>query len=231
MASRSVARPIWRQISIRRCILGGLVLAGIGSALLSLVSLAGGPLNRHYTRQLGRWCDIWIEEALVTISASASRCAPPPNCFPRNAVSGGPPAAYSSLWNDQVRRHSVQQPNADDEIQWHDRADLPDAIQVAMTGRLFWCGLTDQSPIGAVIRFPLWIVPPLAWAWPCWVLARHWLSQRRRRGRRLCQVCGYHLRGNVSGVCPECGTRCIAQIPSAAAAAVLPRAVPPGRTG
>jgi hypothetical protein len=28
-------------------------------------------------------------------------------------------------------------------------------------------------------------------------------SRRRRRGR--CLVCGYDLRGNVSGVCPECG--------------------------
>ena len=27
---------------------------------------------------------------------------------------------------------------------------------------------------------------------------------RRRRG--LCAACGYNLRGNLSGVCPECGT-------------------------
>jgi len=25
--------------------------------------------------------------------------------------------------------------------------------------------------------------------------------------RRFCRSCGYNLRGNVTGVCPECGTR------------------------
>jgi hypothetical protein len=29
----------------------------------------------------------------------------------------------------------------------------------------------------------------------------------RRRRMNLCQSCGYSLRGNVSGICPECGTR------------------------
>jgi hypothetical protein len=32
-----------------------------------------------------------------------------------------------------------------------------------------------------------------------------WRERRRSQGRCVC--CGYSLRGNVSGVCPECGTR------------------------
>jgi hypothetical protein len=32
------------------------------------------------------------------------------------------------------------------------------------------------------------------------------LRTRRRRMRGLCKSCGYNLTGNVSGVCPECGT-------------------------
>jgi hypothetical protein len=32
------------------------------------------------------------------------------------------------------------------------------------------------------------------------------LARRRRRGRGLCGRCGYDLRGNESGTCPECGT-------------------------
>ena len=31
--------------------------------------------------------------------------------------------------------------------------------------------------------------------------------RRRRRAMGLCVQCGYDLTGNVSGVCPECGTR------------------------
>jgi hypothetical protein len=30
--------------------------------------------------------------------------------------------------------------------------------------------------------------------------------RRERRARGLCVRCGYDLTGNVSGVCPECGT-------------------------
>jgi hypothetical protein len=42
-------------------------------------------------------------------------------------------------------------------------------------------------------------------------LARLWAWRRRRRDRRrlrkgLCRRCGYDLRGNASGVCPECGS-------------------------
>ena len=31
--------------------------------------------------------------------------------------------------------------------------------------------------------------------------------RRQRRAKGLCVHCGYDLTGNVSGVCPECGTR------------------------
>lgn len=231
MAMRPVIRQAWRRISIRRCLLGGLVLTGLGTSAICLKSLAGGPLNRHYTRQLGCWLDIWIEEALVTISASASYWAPPPRCLPPNPANGGPPVVYSVHWNNHVQHRAATTPTGGDEIQWQDREDLQFATQLALKGRLFWCGATSQSPAGAVIRFPLWIVPPLAWAWPCWVLVRNWQAQRRRRGRRLCGACGYHLRGNVSGICPECGTRCGARRPSLGAAAATIRAKPSSRVG
>jgi predicted amidophosphoribosyltransferase len=31
-------------------------------------------------------------------------------------------------------------------------------------------------------------------------------KHRRTRGGPICPRCGYSLTGNVSGVCPECGT-------------------------
>jgi len=33
------------------------------------------------------------------------------------------------------------------------------------------------------------------------------LLRRRRRNRGLCVQCAYDLRGNASGICPECGTK------------------------
>jgi hypothetical protein len=52
---------------------------------------------------------------------------------------------------------------------------------------------------------------------PCWMLVAilasvsllvsiRWRARRRRRASRgMCIQCGYDLRGNISGVCPECG--------------------------
>jgi predicted amidophosphoribosyltransferase len=33
-----------------------------------------------------------------------------------------------------------------------------------------------------------------------------WFADRRRIPPGHCQKCGYDLTGNVSGICPECGT-------------------------
>jgi len=55
------------------------------------------------------------------------------------------------------------------------------------------------------ITIVLWVLPVLAFArGPLPRLIR--LRADRRRARGLCINCGYDLTGNVSGVCPECGT-------------------------
>lgn len=53
---------------------------------------------------------------------------------------------------------------------------------------------------------PIWYLLVLFGVWPLAVLlpAPLRLAYRRKRGR--CLVCGYDLKGNVSGRCPECGT-------------------------
>jgi hypothetical protein len=48
---------------------------------------------------------------------------------------------------------------------------------------------------------------PLTVGW-FWVRRRYSAATRRwRRSRGLCPICAYDLTGNVSGTCPECGTR------------------------
>lgn len=42
--------------------------------------------------------------------------------------------------------------------------------------------------------------------WPLVALVRGPIRRRYRRRRGLCPGCGYNLAGNVTGVCPECGT-------------------------
>jgi predicted RNA-binding Zn-ribbon protein involved in translation (DUF1610 family) len=54
------------------------------------------------------------------------------------------------------------------------------------------------------VRVPLWPVVLISAVLPVLRLVRFVRSRRRRPG--LCPACGYNLAGNVSGVCPECGT-------------------------
>lgn len=57
------------------------------------------------------------------------------------------------------------------------------------------------------VRFLVW-PPAIAFAiYPVLAFIRGPLRRYRRRRRGLCVRCGYNLTGNVSGICPECGTR------------------------
>jgi hypothetical protein len=59
--------------------------------------------------------------------------------------------------------------------------------------------VSDAEVLGVAV--PLWI--PLALCG----LGLYWCRWRDRRDPvRRCAKCGYNLSGNVSGVCPECGT-------------------------
>lgn len=53
--------------------------------------------------------------------------------------------------------------------------------------------------------FPELTVPFLLTALPVAFLL--WLGMREKARPELCRGCGYNLTGNVSGKCPECGTR------------------------
>jgi len=73
--------------------------------------------------------------------------------------------------------------------------------------------LSHGAPGRILIHIPIWlillIVLPLTFTTWFDVIARRypWLNQRYPPG--YCQTCGYNLTGNVSGVCPECGTRIV----------------------
>ncbi len=59
---------------------------------------------------------------------------------------------------------------------------------------------------------------PIAWlviasAAMSWVSWAAWARRRRVARDGACSVCAYNLTGNVSGVCPECGTATVAGRP------------------
>jgi hypothetical protein len=71
-------------------------------------------------------------------------------------------------------------------------------------------GTRESAPMPyAAVHVPWWMVVVLFGVLPSWRGASSFRRDRRRRGRAIrngCLACGYDLTGNVSGVCPECGT-------------------------
>jgi len=56
------------------------------------------------------------------------------------------------------------------------------------------------------LRFPLWLPFVALATFPTLAFVRGPFRRWHRRHGGLCLKCGYDLTGNVSGVCPECGT-------------------------
>jgi len=79
--------------------------------------------------------------------------------------------------------------------------------------------MTVSSPAdSSVARFGLyyvklsgWIVVVLLALYPFVAFLRGPWRRHRRRRRGHCARCGYDLHGNLSGVCPECGSPAAAQ--------------------
>jgi hypothetical protein len=56
------------------------------------------------------------------------------------------------------------------------------------------------------VQTPLWLLLAISSSYPILAFIRGPLRRWRRRRRGLCVNCAYNLTGNVSGICPECGT-------------------------
>jgi hypothetical protein len=63
--------------------------------------------------------------------------------------------------------------------------------------------LATRSWFGTAVGLAAWAVLGVFGLW-LWEQPAEVRQRRRRTG--LCSRCGYDLTGNVSGVCPECGT-------------------------
>ena len=83
----------------------------------------------------------------------------------------------------------------------------PDAASVASHAHNPWTPtwLHMTSPPVLMISVPLYAFVVLFSIAPVWCLRRS-LRAARRAGMGCCLNCGYDLRRNVSGICPECGT-------------------------
>ncbi|UCC32457.1 MAG: hypothetical protein JSU86_09280 [Phycisphaerales bacterium] len=93
------------------------------------------------------------------------------------------------------------------------RGPWPAGIQTANLSRPYKRRLADGSSVDywslsrVFLELPLWGLCLIFGSYPTVMLFRGPIRRRWRRRRGLCLNCGYNLTGNVSGICPECGTR------------------------
>jgi hypothetical protein len=69
-------------------------------------------------------------------------------------------------------------------------------------------GLTFDREFGGsfwLVGAPIWLIACATAIFPVVQFGR-WRQRQRSRKVRACSKCGYNLTGNISGVCPECGT-------------------------
>lgn len=130
------------------------------------------------------------------------------------------------------RQNGIQVPN----YLWWVVRGLPEAVFATMFGAIIgriawrqWRHFAVIFAVGFLVLPTLILAPtcgerPRARDWALWllipvvpfpfILLGAWCTSRPRRRRFLdrerngfCTRCGYDLTGNVSGVCPECGTK------------------------
>jgi len=89
-------------------------------------------------------------------------------------------------------------------IEWIRQPEIAGKTPLGLLGSLidFNYDASLPSSAGKVLTFPHWAVAALFALLPS---ARLYRRLRRREDGR-CKKCGYDLAGNVSGVCPECGS-------------------------
>jgi hypothetical protein len=110
---------------------------------------------------------------------------------PIDALLLGP---YGTIW--QTRR-----PPADMKSEW--RAALPRGTGPQLAGVFTLSGTNGDTHYSGVF-VPYAVLTPVALIAPLAALGRWHRGQRRRRNGR-CLHCGYDLRADVTGICPECG--------------------------
>jgi len=98
---------------------------------------------------------------------------------------------------------------------WEADGNLSDPLDEGYVGPLAWSYggfVLAFAPvpllshiIAKAMIVPFWFPSAVIWIYPCTAFLRGPLRRWRRRRKGLCVRCAYNLRGNISGICPECG--------------------------
>jgi len=88
-------------------------------------------------------------------------------------------------------------------ISLHDRSERFGFISFGPLPGSWWCLYVSMW-----VPFLTFALLPAIAARPLFRYARSLIRQWLFRAEGMCIKCGYNLTGNISGICPECGTAC-----------------------
>lgn len=128
--------------------------------------------------------------------------------FPFIAISG---RFHFSTWSEVQRKRWQAFRDLGDSSVPLDLDDPRDRWVIAQRGPdVFWVPTHVRTVVYVNVCLPLWLLLVIAVGYPAWAVGS-WLvrvrKQKRGQHADLCRRCEYDLTGNVSGVCPECGSK------------------------
>ncbi len=176
-----------------------------GLCLFVLVALTYALRGRHWQGHCGRCVVLLCDTRLwVLWSGAPSFCAMTRDCPDRGQGARSAPHPQAGAhggtgyWADTEQPSPVTVPERvllwEPELDRFDRTWLIVPDVRLRTGGLQHIGISVLTPTSMLLFVGAGIY--------------YWRRARRGwvLGPHMCRVCGYNLTGNVSGICPECGT-------------------------
>ena len=162
----------------------------IASAISLLLSVAAG----------GLWIQSYLTRDQIRQEAWKFRGRTPVAVLRTLTSDSGQVEFLQDIWDEP---HALV-PQAGSKTRWMSGSRWRFTIDPQHSGSFFYFRSQGRRTVvgtrWAALLFPLLILPAI------WILRKRSSLHVMRLRNGLCAVCGYDLRSNASGACPECGT-------------------------
>lgn len=181
---------------IRKTIIGLLVLATLGAVALWAFAFFGGPYATDWDLTDRIWCLLILAPGRCEVNVAR---------FHPMWVKHPTPAVEKYMADARTHYKSSHRRGYQGVISW---LNLPTTFgfgsHYCVPATMFFPA--SSTWYGTCPSWALLILAGLLGTYPGVVFIRRPFRRARRLRNGWCLGCGYDLQGNISGVCPECGT-------------------------